>query len=894
VALFFWGKAMTTTTVKTTCPYCGVGCGVDAKVENNQLIAVSGNKQHPANAGRLCVKGSALHETVSHDGRMLYPSIAGQRVAWDDATRYVADNLSRIIQEHGPDSVAMYVSGQILTEDYYVANKLMKGFIGTSNIDTNSRLCMASAVVAHKRAFGTDTVPGCYEDIELADLVILTGSNLAWAHPIVYQRLAKAKSKRPEMKVVVIDPRRTATCDIADLHLSLKPGSDAFLFNGLAHHILSNQLEDRTFIDNHCNNFAELAKSLACQTLANTAVDCDLTTTELANFYQLFTERPRTVTLFSQGINQSSSGVDKGNSILNCHLLTGRIGKPGAAPFSMTGQPNAMGGREVGGLANQLAAHMDFKNPTHIERVARFWQASNMATGEGLKAVDMFNAVNEGKIKAIWIMATNPVVSMPDADNVKRALEKCELVIVSDSSQVTDTTQFADVLLPATTWAEKDGTVTNSERFISRQTGFLTPPGEAKNDWVAICDIAKKMGFEGFDYTNPAAIFREHARLSGFENDHERDFDISGLSEISDAHYQTLEPIQWPVSAEYPNGRQRFFDDGYFYTPNHKANLVVVEPRLPAFKPNEQELILNTGRIRDQWHTMTRTGKAHRLLEHIATPLAEIHPKTAKKLNISERSLVRIKDRDIDYIARAQISDAQREDSVFVPMHWTESFASKGRANALVRSIKDQLSGQPEFKHSPVVVSALNAQWQGVLITALPFTPSQEIEWFKVPLEHATLWELIKLTDSIAPSWIEDSFPDIEEWVVLSDSSQRFLSAAGFIENKLSLVLMSGPDLPLFDKKWLSEQIGKTIENKGERLRLLSGVPADPASQTGRTVCSCFQVGEQTIINCLSKGEASSVEALGTQLKCGTNCGSCIPELRQMVQQYIPAKETAA
>lgn len=891
---FFWGKNMSINTVKTTCPYCGVGCGVDAKVDNGKLIAVSGSKQHPANAGRLCVKGSALHETVSHEGRMLYPSIAGQRVDWDEATHYIADQLSRIIQQHGPDSVAMYVSGQILTEDYYVANKLMKGFIGTSNIDTNSRLCMASAVVAHKRAFGTDTVPGCYEDIELADLVILTGSNLAWAHPIVYQRLAKAKSKRPEMKVVVIDPRRTATCDIADLHLSLKPGSDAFLFNGLANHILSNQLEDSAFINDHCNNFTELAKSVDSQTLAKTAVDCDLTTTELAHFYQLFAERPRTVTLFSQGINQSSSGVDKGNSILNCHLLTGRIGKPGAAPFSMTGQPNAMGGREVGGLANQLAAHMDFKNPAHIERVARFWQASNMATGEGLKAVDMFNAVNEGKIKAIWIMATNPVVSMPDADSVKKALEKCELVIVSDSSQITDTTQFADVLLPATTWAEKDGTVTNSERFISRQTGFLTPPGEAKNDWVAICDIATKMGFNGFDYANPAAIFREHARLSGFENDHERDFDISGLSEISDAHYQTLKPIQWPVNADYPQGRQRFFDDGYFYTPNHKANLVVVEPRLPAFKPNEQELILNTGRIRDQWHTMTRTGKAHRLLEHIATPLAEIHPLTAKKLNISERSLVRIKDRNIDYIARAQISDAQREDSVFLPMHWTDSFASKGRANALVRSVKDQLSGQPEFKHSPVVVSALNAHWQGILITALPFTPSQEMEWFKVPLEHATQWELIKLTDSISPSWIEDSFPDIEEWVVLSDSSQRFLSAAGFIQGKLSLVLLSGPDLPPFDKKWLSEQIGQTIENKGDRLRLLSGVPADPASQTGRTVCSCFQVGEQTIINCLSKGEASSVEALGTHLKCGTNCGSCIPELRQMVQKYLPTKETAA
>ena len=564
---------MTSSIVKTTCPYCGVGCGVDATLKNGNLIAVSGTKNHPANYGKLCVKGSALHETVDHEGRMLTPMINGQPSDWDTSLDYVSDKIQAIIAEHGPDAFAFYVSGQILTEDYYVANKLIKGFIGTANIDTNSRLCMASAVVAHKRAFGTDTVPGNYDDLNHADLVILTGSNLAWAHPIVYQRLAKAKEQNPSLKVVVIDPRKTASCDIADLHLPLKPGSDAYLFNGLAHYLITQDKLDDAFLASHCNGLDDLKRVVLDQTLAQTAKDCDISDTLIREFNELFANNERVVTLFSQGINQSSSGVDKGNAIINCHLLTGKIGKPGSAPFSITGQPNAMGGREVGGLANQLAAHMDFKKPEHIDRVARFWGATNMAQSEGLKAVDMFDAVADGRIKAIWIMATNPVVSMPDADRIKAALEACDLVIVSDSQAMTDTSRYADVCFPATTWAEKDGTVTNSERFISRQRGYLPPPGEAKHDWQAMCEVAKRMGYgEAFAYQNSADIFREHAQLSGFENNDERDFDISLLSTLSNEEFNALDPIQWPVNASYPKGRARFFDDGRFFTPDKKAN----------------------------------------------------------------------------------------------------------------------------------------------------------------------------------------------------------------------------------------------------------------------------------------------------------------------------------
>ncbi|MGY8871245.1 MAG: nitrate reductase [Pseudomonadales bacterium] len=886
---------ITTETIKTTCPYCGVGCGVDAKVQQGNLIAVSGSTDHPANQGRLCVKGSALDETVSHQGRLLSPKVAGKNVDWNTAYSHVASKLSDIIEKHGPDAVAMYVSGQILTEDYYVANKLMKGFIGTANLDTNSRLCMSSAVSAHKRAFGSDTVPGCYEDLELADLVILTGSNLAWAHPIIYQRLAKAKAERPDMKIVVIDPRKTASCDIADLHLPLKPGSDGFLFNGLIHHLIANKKIDQTFIDQHCEGFDSLSESVQQQTLVQTALDCDVSEEALKTLYHWFANTECTVTLFSQGINQSSSGVDKGNAIINCHLISGKIGKPGATPFSITGQPNAMGGREVGGLANQLAAHMELNNPNSLDKVKRFWNAQNLAQEEGLKAVDMFDAVGNGQIKAIWIIATNPVVSMPDADKIKQALAHCDLVIVSDSSDSTDTLQFADVCLPATTWGEKDGTTTNSERRISRQRRFLSPPEKAQDDWKIICEVAKRMGFnDAFNFSSSADIFREHAALSGFENNsvngaagnRERDFDISGLAEISDLEYQNLEPVQWPVNSTYPQGRKRFFDDGHFYTASNKANLIPITPRLPTYAANCDQLILNTGRIRDQWHTMTRTGKAHRLLEHIATPLIEIHPDTAAKLLIKNTSLVSLKDRGIEYIARASISDSQRKDSVFVPMHWSDAFASHARANSLVRPIQDALSGQPEFKHSPVTIKPLTPRWQGVLLSAPDFLPDKKMEWFKTPLANCTLWELIDLETSPSFAWLTAAFPKIDQWVHLADSEQRYLSGAGFIGNQLQVILLSGPELPEYDKTWLANQIGTEFSLDQDRLRLLAGFPADPSLQTGKTICACYQVGEQTIINALQNGEANSVECLGEKLKCGSNCGSCIPELRILVNAH--------
>ena len=500
------------TTTRTTCPYCGVGCGVLATRKKDGSTEIAGDPDHPANFGKLCSKGLALGETFDVEQRLLHPQVNGDRVSWNEATALVAQKFNQAIAEHGPDSVAFYVSGQLLTEDYYVANKLMKGFIGSANIDTNSRLCMASAVAGHKRAFGADIVPCNYSDLEEADLVVLTGSNFAWCHPVLFQRLQAAREKRGT-KLVVIDPRRTVTAEAADLYLAITPQSDVALFNGLLKYLYSRGEIDGTFVHANTDGLAQTLLAAAEWSIAKVAAACGLTTQEVETFYQLFARVPKTVTVFSMGVNQSASGTEKVNAIINCHLLTGRIGKVGAGPFSITGQPNAMGGREVGGLANMLAAHMDLENADHRQAVQEFWQAPRMASQTGLKAVELFEAVHNGRIKALWIMATNPAVSMPNSNFIAEALQACPFVVLSDVTASTETAQHCDVLLPAQGWGEKDGTVTNSERRISRQRKFMQPAGEARADWKIIADVASTMGFAGFDYTLPAEIFAEHAAL---------------------------------------------------------------------------------------------------------------------------------------------------------------------------------------------------------------------------------------------------------------------------------------------------------------------------------------------------------------------------------------------
>ncbi|MFI3220200.1 MAG: molybdopterin-dependent oxidoreductase, partial [Methylococcales bacterium] len=520
-------------TILTTCPYCGVGCGISAIVDEGQHhVTINGDKTHPANFGRLCSKGSALGDTVELKGRLLQPQVNGQETSWEQALDLVADSFKAVIKKHGADAVAFYGSGQLLTEDYYVTNKLMKGFIGSGNMDTNSRLCMSSSVAGHKRAFGSDTVPNCYEDYEHAELIILIGSNAAWCHPVSFQRIRAAKEANPALKIVVIDPRRTASCDIADLHLAVASGSDAWLFNGLLSYLSDHDALDSAYIEAHTEGFAAALGDYAIEKIAE---HCQLNAEDVKQFYDWFATIDKVLSLYSQGINQSSSGTDKVNAIINCHLATGKLGKVGSGALSLTGQPNAMGGREVGGMANQLAAHIEFSD---VDKVARFWNAPHTMKQAGLTAVDLFDTIHEGKVKAVWIMGTNPVVSLPNADKVKQALQGCEFVVVSDCIANTDTTALAHVLLPAQGWSEKDGTVTNSERRISRQRALFKPAGVAKPDWWIITQIARRMGFETeFNYQSPVDIFREHAALSGFENNGQRDFDISAYAEISATEY---------------------------------------------------------------------------------------------------------------------------------------------------------------------------------------------------------------------------------------------------------------------------------------------------------------------------------------------------------------------
>lgn len=874
--------------VSTTCAYCGVGCGVSMRPDETGFVA-AGDAAHPANGGRLCVKGSALGETVGLQGRLLQPEIERQAVSWPQAIAAVASGLQAIIDQFGPQAVAFYGSGQLLTEDYYVANKLMKGFIGSGNMDTNSRLCMASAVVGYKRAFGADAVPGNYQDIELADCVLLVGSNTAWAHPVVYQRLVAAKKRRPEMRIVVIDPRLTATCDIADLHLPLRPGSDAALFNGALNAMVACGRLDHEFVAQHTSGSAETLAAAAEWSLARTAEFCALSEASLEAFYRLLAHSEKWVTLYSMGVNQSSSGVDKCNAIINLHLATGTLGREGCGPFSITGQPNAMGGREVGGLANQLAAHMGF-NPQDIDRVSRFWGSSRVAHRAGLSAVELFQAIEQGEVKAVWIMGTNPVVSLPDADRVRAGLARCSLVIVSDIMRDTDTTQVANICLPALGWGEKNGTVTNSERCVSRQRHFLPAPGEAKPDWWIISQVAQKMGFgDAFGYVHPAEIFREHAALSGFENHGSRAFDISGLAQLSNQQWDEMTPIQWPVNAQHPQGTARLFSDGHFYHADGRARLIAITPRLPVNQTSSRyPLVMNTGRVRDQWHTMTRTGKSSRLMQHISEPFCQFHPDDAPDIHTGD--LVRVSSSHGWLLLRA-VSDAlQPRGSVFVPMHWNRQFSQQARVDALIAAQTDPLSGQPESKQMPVNIHRWSAAFHAEIfireassVAAPNASPPEVAYWSRITQPEVTHYIL---ADSSAPT-------DWYHWLTARYSLENFrcqyadLGSEGFnllawAGGELVLAFYAKQTLPTLDRQAIIHAFSQPPTTANDRLALLAGVAASGKAPTGTIICSCFGIGEAQISQAVSAG-CRTVQALGDRLKCGTNCGSCIPELKRIV-----------
>lgn len=877
--------------VATTCPYCGVGCGVLATADGKGGAEIAGDPLHPSNFGKLCSKGAALGDTVSLGGRLLHPmrrDRSGElvRVGWDDALDNVAASFRSIVDRHGPDSIALYLSGQLLTEDYYVANKLMKGFIGSANVDTNSRLCMASSVAGHRRAFGSDTVPGTYEDIDTADLIVLVGSNAAWCHPVLFQRMMKNRAERGA-RIVVIDPRRTATAEDADLFLPVAPGTDTALFCGLLVDLADNAVLENGYIAAHTRGFETAlatARKIAPDVHA-TALATGLAEANVAAFFALFRDTPRVVTCYSQGVNQSAQGTDKVNAILNCHLATGRIGKCGCGPFSLTGQPNAMGGREVGGLANQLAAHMGFA-PDDVDRVGRFWTASRMASREGRKAVDMFEAVAHGEIKALWVMATNPAASLPRASAMREGLKKLELFVVSENVLSNDTVNAgAHLLLPAAAWGEKDGTVTNSERRISRQRAFLPLPGEAKPDWWIVAEVARRMGFgAAFDFHSAADVFREHAALSAFENDGRRDFNLGGVAALTDEAFDAMAPFQWPLregeKADETRKDQRFFADGRFYTPDKKA--VFVAPEAPALRESltgEFPLRLNTGRIRDQWHTMTRTGKSPRLGAHMSEPFVEVHPDDAREAGLEDGRYARVSTAHGAVVLKVAVSEGQRRGSLFVPIHWSGETASCACVGDLVSSQTDPVSGQPEAKATPVAIVPVAYLLQGVARARHPLPLPEETWWARVTVAEGTEYRLA--TGKGPMVWHDFAYRTLGGSVADALEGPEYRAAA-FVEGELEAYLCLGPLGEPLHPHDVSSLLPPDGAGESGRMAQMRGMAHEILS-TEPIVCACFGVTFDAVRQVVSGSGRPTVEDVARELKAGTNCGSCLPELKRMI-----------
>ncbi len=878
---------------RSTCPYCGVGCGVVGSAEGRTL-SLAGDADHPANVGRLCSKGSALAATVGLEGRLLHPLIRDRRASWGEATALVARKFAEAIARHGPDSVAFYVSGQLLTEDYYAANKLMKGFIGSANIDTNSRLCMASAVVAHKLAFGADLVPGCYEDLDLADLVVFAGHNAAWTHPVLFRRMEAARAQG--QRHVVIDPRRTDTAEVADLHLPIAPQMDVRLWNGLLADLTRRGAVDRPYVAAHVSGFAEVEAELARddQSLDAVANDCGLVVADLERFFTWFAETPRTVSLFSMGSNQSAQGVAKGLAIINAHLATGRIGKPGACPFSITGQPNAMGGRETGGMATTLAAHMDFDDAARA-RVARFWGAQSLPERPGLKAVEMFEAISAGKIKALWVMATNPAVSMPNASKVREALAACPFVVVSDCMAETDTMSFAHVKLPALAWGEKDGTVTNSERRISRQRAMFDTPGEARADWRIIADVGVEMGFEdAFSWRSNAQVFREWARLTAYENQ-DRFLNLSGLIGLTADGYEHLQPVQWPVTDE--GGTARLFGDGVFQTADGRARMLPTPVSGPAQAPDAAfPLALNTGRIRDQWHTLTRTGLAPDLWRHAPEPFVEVHPDDAATTGVTDGALTRVQTASGEAVALAKLTDRQRPGAIFMPMHWTQSYAPRGMANPLVAGPTDPRSGQPEFKHTPARLRPYRETWRGFFMAREPWSAPAKLDlvWRRIPQPGCHLHEFAGRGAEGERALLRRALLLAVETEVMrfEDPSAGSLREAFLAGDRLDRILFTTTAGALPPRGWLAELFEAERLSADDRAALLIGrAPGRPAD-ISPVVCACRNVRASAIAKAIGQG-ARDVETIVEQTSAGSNCGSCRPEIARQLAASMEIRDAA-
>jgi assimilatory nitrate reductase catalytic subunit len=907
------------TETRSTCPYCGVGCGVIIEHDAERITGVRGDPEHPANFGQLCTKGRTLHLTATPAAlaaRAQYPLVrAGKgeprlRQTWDETLDHVADRFAACIREHGPDSVAFYISGQLLTEDYYVFNKLAKGLIGTNNVDTNSRLCMSSAVAGYKETLGADAPPACYEDIDHANCLFIAGSNAAWAHPILFRRIEAAKIARPELKVIVVDPRKTATAAFADLHLAIEPGTDVALFHGMLHILLWDEKIDRTFVAAHTRGFDALKAIVREYTPRFTAELCGIEESALLDAARWFAQGP-TLSLYCQGLNQSTSGTAKNAALINLHLATGQIGKPGAGPFSLTGQPNAMGGREVGGLANQLCAHRDLADPADRAEVAALWGVDSVPAEPGLTAVELFDALAAGTVKMVWIACTNPAQSMPDQATVRAGLARAELVVLQEAYATTETTPFADVVLPAATWGEKEGTVTNSERRISRVRAAISPPGEARSDWVIAVDFARCLEAKVrparptlFPYTSPAEIFAEHVATT-----RGRDLDITGLSH---ARLDARGPTQWPCREGDSVGRARLYTDGVFPTPDGRAMFAAVKYRPVAEKVDARyPFRLTTGRTRDQWHGMTRTGTVATLFAHAPEPALELNPADMLRRDLASGALVTVESRRGRVTLPVVASEDVKPGCAYLPMHWGSStLAGRGSTgiNAVTAKAYCPSSKQPELKHAAVRVTAALLPWK---LVAFGFPAKADdlislrdalrdcagnFEFASVVLiggqhaggQHAGVLLRAAASEACDDAWLAEidlRFALQGHDVARYDDRKRGIGRRVRVESgRLAAVRLSGD---LSAETWLREWLVDGHDVAALRQVLLVPVAQAPRGYVarGRIVCNCFNVAENEIVAQLATGNVTADAALAklqATLECGTNCGSCLPELKRL------------
>ena len=935
---------------KSTCPYCGVGCGVIIESRGNEITGVRGDPDHPANFGRLCTKGSTLHLTASsavtlqtrllQPMRRLHRGDKPQAISWNSALDFAVEGFAQIIREHGPDAVGFYVSGQLLTEDYYVFNKLAKGLIGTNNIDTNSRLCMSSAVAGYKQTLGADAPPTCYDDVNHASCIFIVGSNTAYAHPILFRRIEDAKKANPALKIIFCDPRKTDTAGIADLYLPLQPGTDVMLFNGMLHLMLWEGWIDVAYIAAHTNGFDDLKTTVRDYTPDLVAQTCGITKAELFEAAKLFATSSATLSLYCQGLNQSSSGTAKNAALINLHLATRQIGKPGAGPFSLTGQPNAMGGREVGGMANLISAHRDMANPVHRAEVAALWGVPSVPDKPGKTAVEMFQAAADGEIKALWIACTNPAQSMPDQTTVRRALERAELVIVQEAFATTATCAYADLLLPATTWGEKEGTVTNSERRITRVRAAVSAPGETRHDWSIVVDFAQRLeeaigpvtGLGGsgeiakhtlFPYPTPESIWREHS-----ESTRARDIDITGLT------YALLEqsPQQWPYPEGATEGKIRLYEDAIFPTPDGKAKFVNTVYK-PLAEPRESRypFSLTTGRLRDQWHGMSRTGTLGRLFGHVAEPSIQMNPQDMARRLLKEGDLVHVTSKRGSIVVPLQASNEVGMSQAFMAMHWGAEYLSGcsstgvplAGVNALTTSAYCPSSKQPELKHAAVKILKAELPWSLLCVawlpedkvlaareqlvammrcfpfaTCVPFSNNAPLAHvaqarhgvlFRAAAHDAPPPELLARLESIVGLDAKDSLRYLDR-----KRGQHRVARLAPSRNEDGQVALQGFLLAgdTSAEAWIKTVLQDELPAQSYgRLLLLPGAKAPVAVQSrGKQICSCFDVTDLAIasqlVNCTGD-ESARLAQLQSRLKCGTNCGSCLPELKALVRTSV-------